>query len=155
MHFTVKLFCVIDVNICILQRTHVETYKRYGFLTFSPRSPRADTHCRRSCAVRPERSALPSRRSGAAPPFPCGSTWPGCPPSRWCSRCSPVGTRAGAPLTIRGRVGRRRERTEEREKTMTSDRFHQLVYLDRFRDLLNQRWSGGAAIGSRSERSCL
>lgn len=78
-------------------------YNKYRILTLTPPAPCVNTHRRRSCAVRPERSARTARRSWAAPPFPCGSTWPGCPPCRWCSRCSPVGTRGGAPLTRRGR----------------------------------------------------
>lgn len=75
--------------------------------------PLLDTHHRKSCAGQPERSARTAHRSWAAPLFPCGSTWPGCPPCHWCSRCSPVGRRGGAPLTRRGRWDVRRE---EREK---------------------------------------
>lgn len=93
----------VDVNLWIPRRTHVEVCKRYRIPTWTPPAPWVNTHRRRSCAVRPERSARTARRSWAAPPFPCGSTWLGCPPCHWCSRCSPVGTRGGAPLTRRGR----------------------------------------------------
>lgn len=53
----------VDINLWILRRTRVEMYRKYKILTWTPPAPCVNTHHRRSCAVRPERSARTVRRS--------------------------------------------------------------------------------------------
>lgn len=66
-------------------------------------------HRRSSAAGRRARPAGRGRCPGGPSPAQPDCGWPGSPPSRWCSRCSPGGRSAGAPLWggagVRGRRG--------------------------------------------------
>lgn len=53
----------------------------------------------RPCTGRWGWSAGTVRHLSGAPPAPGGSAWPGCPPSRLCSRCNPGHRCEGAPLS--------------------------------------------------------